>query len=385
MLQQARAIKAKLDISKGEADESSEEESEDGASDEDRGAWGSRKAAYYNADLVDMEGSEDEEDLHDEELEATRLQKETVAAMDAGDFGEMSEDESASEDGDNDHQDNIEQLQDRVGDDEAEDLRAAAVRQDALELKALVGDLRASLTEIRGRVGPLIREIKAGDIATSEGISYLEAKHILLLHYVASLMFYLSLKAEGRPVKDHPVVSRLVEIRSYLEKIRPIDKRLKYQIDKLLAATEAGEGISTENADTDLSHKPRPGALIMQDEDDHTGQRNNLISRKQNGTASAGDDHDGTMYYRAPKLNPVSMELDETDDSGVAKLSAKERRRQIQASRRASRSDFVQEFAAELEGAPQERRWVFLLEWTQQRPFVTAREDLPGSTWRKNS
>ena len=27
-------------------------------------------------------------------------------------------------------------------------------------------------------------------------------------------------KAEGRPVRDHPVISRLVELRSYLEKVR---------------------------------------------------------------------------------------------------------------------------------------------------------------------
>jgi hypothetical protein len=36
------------------------------------------------------------------------------------------------------------------------------------------------------------------------------------------------------------VVLRLVELRLYLEKIRPIDKKMAYQIDKLLlAATKA--------------------------------------------------------------------------------------------------------------------------------------------------
>jgi hypothetical protein len=44
----------------------------------------------------------------------------------------------------------------------------------------------------------------------------LEAKHLLLLHYCTSISFYLLLKAEGRPVHAHPVINRLVEIKSYL-------------------------------------------------------------------------------------------------------------------------------------------------------------------------
>jgi hypothetical protein len=69
------------------------------------------------------------------------------------------------------------------------------------------------------------------------------------------------LKAEGASVKNHPVVrkpaiqpagcrganrrvvcgqiKRLVELRTTLEKIRPIDQKLKYQVDKLLK-TAAG-------------------------------------------------------------------------------------------------------------------------------------------------
>ena len=47
------------------------------------------------------------------------------------------------------------------------------------------------------------------------------------------------LHAEGRPVQDHPVIGRLVQIRAYLDKIRPLDKRLSYQLDKLVAAAQA--------------------------------------------------------------------------------------------------------------------------------------------------
>jgi len=80
--------------------------------------------------------------------------------------------------------------------------------------------------------------VRGGNLATAEGVSYLEAKHLLLLHYCINIVFYLLLKAEGRPVRDHPVIARLLELRAYLEKIRPIDKKLQYQMDKLLMAAQ---------------------------------------------------------------------------------------------------------------------------------------------------
>ena len=78
--------------------------------------------------------------------------------------------------------------------------------------------LHTSLLQVRGRVGPLLAEVRSGGLATREGVSYLEAKHLLLLQYCTHIVFYILLKAEGRPVKDHPVIGRLVELRAYLEK-----------------------------------------------------------------------------------------------------------------------------------------------------------------------
>lgn len=49
-------------------------------------------------------------------------------------------------------------------------------------------------------------------------------------------------------MKDHPVILRLIGIRSYLEKIRPIDARLKYQVDKLLRAAQMAKSTEDEVA-----------------------------------------------------------------------------------------------------------------------------------------
>lgn len=61
--------------------------------------------------------------------------------------------------------------------------------------------------------------MKANGLPTTDGLSYLEAKHLLLLNYCQSLVYYLVRKAKGFSIEGHPVVQSLVEIRLFLEKV----------------------------------------------------------------------------------------------------------------------------------------------------------------------
>lgn len=54
-------------------------------------------------------------------------------------------------------------------------------------------------------------------------------------------------------------LDRLVELRTILEKTRPIDQKLKYQVDKLVKA--AVTGASSENDPTNF--KANPDNMIM--------------------------------------------------------------------------------------------------------------------------
>ena len=135
--------------------------------------------------------------------------------------------------------------------------------KDLSEVEAILFGLTTSLKELQTRVGPLLKEascqellhttcqccgravgqivksacrlqVKDGALVTREGLSFLEVKNFLLLQYCMNLLFYLLLKTEGKAVHQHPVNSRLLEIRLFLDKIRPLDKKLHYQVEKLL-------------------------------------------------------------------------------------------------------------------------------------------------------
>jgi U3 small nucleolar RNA-associated protein 3 len=62
-------------------------------------------------------------------------------------------------------------------------------------------------------------KVKKGEIMMEGGIRYLEVKQLLLLAYCQAIAFYLLLKSEGQAVRDHPVLARLVEIKSVLDKV----------------------------------------------------------------------------------------------------------------------------------------------------------------------
>ena len=78
---------------------------------------------------------------------------------------------------------------------------------------------------------------------------------------------------------------RLAYLRTILEKLRPLETKLKYQIDKLVKAATVGAAQTDVNP---LSFKPNPSGLVSKVAD-----------------APASDDDDGPAVYQPPKLSAV--------------------------------------------------------------------------------
>ena len=128
-------------------------------------------------------------------------------------------------------------------------------------------------------------------------------------------------------VADHPVIDMIVKLRALLEKCRPIDSKLKYQIDKLVARP-VGEAAAAA-ADSALAHRPRPGALVDEESDG-----------EDDTAAGAGD------VYVAPRLGAQRY------DDG--KAAHKAERKSAAAKNRAMRSSLLHEMQRELSEAPEE-------------------------------
>jgi U3 small nucleolar ribonucleoprotein protein LCP5 len=90
------------------------------------------------------------------------------------------------------------------------------------------------------KVGALAAQLAEGELLTAGGIPYLDVKVQLLLSYNINLALLVLLKMGGRSIEEHEVVDALIKRRAVLEKIRPIDTKLRYEVDKLLRTAAVG-------------------------------------------------------------------------------------------------------------------------------------------------
>lgn len=72
------------------------------------------------------------------------------------------------------------------------------------------------------------------------------------------LTYIMLQKVKGQSINGDPAVLRLAENRTVLEKMRPIDQKLTYQIDKLIKTATTG----VPAANDPLRFKPNPDGLV---------------------------------------------------------------------------------------------------------------------------
>ncbi|KAK1317849.1 hypothetical protein QJS10_CPA05g01470 [Acorus calamus] len=234
----------------------------------------------------------------------------------------------------------------------------ALIKAEAPKLVSLLKEMKNGLDALRVKVDILVEKVRQGGYPTSEGMSYLEAKHLLLLSYCQSLVYYLLRKAKGLSVDGHPVIRNLIEIRLFLEKIRPIDKKLEYQTHKLIQTASAAPEKSTHTSATEneaaapevedpLRYRPNPDMLIRK---------------------SAHSGEDTGAVYRPPKFAPTTM-----DDDKMSKMEKVALRKEKHKLRQAGRSEYVKDLINDFEGRPEEVRDIV---GSESREFSMFREKM---------
>ena len=172
-----------------------------------------------------------------------------------------------------------------------------------------------------------------------DGISLLDVKNELLLSYLQNLIFLILLKlrqtknggadgdVDGQSLDDL-VVKKLVELRLYLEKgARPLEDKLRYQIDKMLRAADDAERSAkaadeAAKVDEDDSESESGSGGEEGSEEEDTGLNKKVdkraisgLQRRPNlqgfipvaGTASVGKQTNASGVYKPPKIAPTVM------------------------------------------------------------------------------
>lgn len=203
--------------------------------------------------------------------------------------------------------------------------------------------------------------------APKDGISLLDVKNELLLSYLQNLVFLILVKlrkakqtdssdSEEESSLDVEVVKKLVELRLYLEKgVRPMEDKLRYQIEKVLrAADDAERNKKAAAAAADNISESESGSDSEEASDDEAGEHDRpgpanvadlafrpsmgaLIRPTTSSTAKSSKDTAG--IYKPPKIAPTAMPTTETRE-----------RRQRGPIKSATMDEFI---ADEMSSAPQ--------------------------------
>ena len=214
----------------------------------------------------------------------------------------------------------------------------------AVEVRS-VNELLSSITDAFVAAKNALPEDADSLVPPADGISLLDVKNDLLLSYLQHLVFLLLLRlkhvshtSDQQTNLGRDIVKRLIELRAYLDRgVRPIEGRLRYQIDKVLRAADDAKRTETQRSRSNGVEKKTKTRKTREDSDisasdsasdddsdaseaDDTEDDNEasaapnraLLLQTARNQASAkavkqrqSSSKDG--IYKPPRLNPVSM------------------------------------------------------------------------------
>ncbi|KAI9737422.1 MAG: hypothetical protein M1834_009576 [Cirrosporium novae-zelandiae] len=222
---------------------------------------------------------------------------------------------------------------------------------------------------------------------TTDGLSLFSTKNELLISYIQNLVFFIILKLRQRSTAgggdetalkngqglELEAVNKLIELRVYLEKgVRPLERRLGYQIEKVLrAAGEADEASAKAGAAIKLKSEKEEDSFDLdknleeeeeeeQSEDGEEGEENDptantddlkyrpnpsALRRPAADPAAQSSTSSNNGIYKPPRITPTALPTTT--------------KREERASRKPNKSAVLDEFIAdEYSTAPRAEAYV---------------------------
>lgn len=195
-----------------------------------------------------------------------------------------------------------------------EDDANSAIASDLPRGVALLGDLTTSLQQCQAALDTLEQRIRDGQLPTAKGISLLELKNQAFLSYLANLTYVTLSKLKGKKIEGSGSIDRLVELRVVLERLRPLEDKLKYQLDKHVKAATEGE-VSADDPSRLKGNLDNIGSS-SEDEDEEEEQQEGGKKKKKDGE----EDSDDGKIYKAPKISQMKYDLEDGKDKAKERV-----------------------------------------------------------------
>lgn len=279
----------------------------------DERAWGKKRRDFYSTDFVDQDYSSynvnEEHAAEQEEEEARAIQQRLAKQLEEADFtldvfssGRKSTKGVAQSE---ERESSIHLKSDLS--DLSQRQKLQMFRKDSPEFEGLVADFEQRILESQQILDPVLEYFRQNQHLVLPIADFVRTKNELSLTYCSNVAFYLVLKAKRIPIKNHPLVKRLVQLRQLLLQIETkYETVVKPQLEKLLAAIASGNEfeIRANTPSVSLPIKPKKSKLNIvkafdnepdeepMDDTDNTDEDENPISSKEAPTQSDSDEEE---------------------------------------------------------------------------------------------
>ena len=143
--------------------------------------------------------------------------------------------------------------------------------QMALETNDLFKDISVNSERMTGLIKSYLSKVKdqtPEETSREKGLSLLEVRNLTLLNYILDIGCLCMEKIRGKSIEGNPAIDRLVELRTAIEKMKPIHYKLKYRIEKLVRAANS----QTIDPNDPINFRPRLDELIVKEDVDQSEQ-----------------------------------------------------------------------------------------------------------------
>lgn len=298
----------------------------------DERAWGKKRRDFYSTDFVDQDYSSynvnEEQAAEQEEEEARAIQQRLAKQLDEADFtldvfstGKKATKEEQTVEESIHLKSDLSDLSQRQ--------KLQMFRKDSPEFEGLVADFELRIQESQQILDPVLEYFRNNQHLVLPIADFVRTKNELILTYCSNVAFYLVLKAKRVPIKNHPLVKRLVQLRQLLLQIETkYETVVKPQLEKLLEAIASGnafEIIANAQQVTKPSPKPKKSKLNIVKAFD-----NELADEPMEETDSDDDDEEDDNELDNSAKNPATQSDSEEEQQDEAEeMGDDEERRQI--------------------------------------------------------
>ncbi|XP_068222899.1 neuroguidin [Palaemon carinicauda] len=156
-----------------------------------------------------------------------------------------------------------------------------------------------------------------------QGISLLELKNQTFLSYLTNLSYVILRKLSGAKLEGDESIEHLVELRAVMERLRPLEDKLKYRIDKYVKVANEGS-LSANDPLRTQGNLDNIGSSSDEEEEGNVNvkEKEKEKDSKKSGWAQRREKRERT--YKVPKIAPVHY-----DEESKKEAAEKARRRAL--------------------------------------------------------